>query len=142
MDQALRETQEERSKRKREISSVIMSRWYRSPEVILTYPYYNTGADIWSLGCILAELIYCSVEYSKQIDFDNKRRFVFQGDSCFPISPQRNSSNNNQETVSSNDQIIKICERLRGLDPKDFSFITDPVISEYISNVDTRSRQD
>jgi serine/threonine protein kinase len=85
--QALLYTTNERSKKKREISSVIMSRWYRSPEVILTYPYYNQSADIWSLGCILAELIYCSAEYAKKPDFDNKKRFIFQGDLCFPISP-------------------------------------------------------
>mmetsp|Transcript_11663 Transcript_11663/g.19691 ORF Transcript_11663/g.19691 Transcript_11663/m.19691 type:complete len:137 (+) Transcript_11663:668-1078(+) len=95
MGQALNQTAAERMKKKREISSVIMSRWYRSPEVILTYPYYNTGADIWSLGCILAELLYCSMEYTKQKEFDNKKRFIFQGDSCFPISPQKNQNDKN-----------------------------------------------
>ncbi|XP_054433932.1 dual specificity tyrosine-phosphorylation-regulated kinase 4 [Pteronotus mesoamericanus] len=33
----------------------IQSRFYRSPEVILGHPY-NTAIDMWSLGCILAEL--------------------------------------------------------------------------------------
>lgn len=128
---ALQQTNEEKAKRKREISSVIMSRWYRSPEVILTYPYYNQGADIWSLGCILAELIYCSQDYSKRPGFDNKKRFIFQGDSCFPISPKK-TNDSTKESVSSGDQIIKICQRLRDLDHNDFSFISDPIIKEYV----------
>ena len=34
----------------------IQSRYYRSPEVILGYPY-TEAIDMWSLGCILAELL-------------------------------------------------------------------------------------
>ncbi|KAG1696664.1 Dual specificity tyrosine-phosphorylation-regulated kinase 4 [Nymphon striatum] len=37
------------------IYSYIQSRFYRSPEVILGIPY-STSIDMWSLGCILAEL--------------------------------------------------------------------------------------
>lgn len=33
----------------------IQSRFYRSPEVILGHPY-SMAIDMWSLGCILAEL--------------------------------------------------------------------------------------
>ena len=33
----------------------IQSRFYRAPEVILGLPY-GTPIDMWSLGCILAEL--------------------------------------------------------------------------------------
>ncbi len=34
----------------------IQSRFYRSPEVILGLPY-EMAIDMWSLGCILAELL-------------------------------------------------------------------------------------
>ncbi|KNC48904.1 CMGC/DYRK/DYRK2 protein kinase [Thecamonas trahens ATCC 50062] len=37
------------------VFTYIQSRFYRSPEVILGLPY-GTGIDMWSLGCILAEL--------------------------------------------------------------------------------------
>lgn len=38
------------------MSSYVQSRSYRAPEVILGLPYHQT-VDIWSLGCILAELL-------------------------------------------------------------------------------------
>ncbi|XP_052868612.1 dual specificity tyrosine-phosphorylation-regulated kinase 2 isoform X2 [Anopheles cruzii] len=39
----------------RTVYTYIQSRFYRSPEVILGYPY-GKSIDMWSLGCILAEL--------------------------------------------------------------------------------------
>ncbi|KAG6481673.1 dual specificity protein kinase YAK1 homolog [Zingiber officinale] len=39
----------------RTVYSYIQSRYYRSPEVLLGYPY-TTSIDMWSFGCIVAEL--------------------------------------------------------------------------------------
>ena len=43
---------------KREESNVsyICSRFYRAPELLLGNEYYTTSIDIWSFGCVLAEL--------------------------------------------------------------------------------------
>ena len=37
------------------VYTYIQSRFYRAPEVIVGIPY-STAIDMWSLGCILAEL--------------------------------------------------------------------------------------
>jgi len=31
--------------------------WYRAPEILLGGQHYSTSVDIWSIGCIFAELI-------------------------------------------------------------------------------------
>ncbi|KAK9503490.1 hypothetical protein O3M35_010035 [Rhynocoris fuscipes] len=38
------------------LTSVVVTLWYRSPEVLLGSPY-ATPVDIWSVGCIMAEMI-------------------------------------------------------------------------------------
>ena len=38
------------------LNSYVQSRWYRAPEVMLGLPW-DAKIDIWSLGCLLAELI-------------------------------------------------------------------------------------
>ena len=39
-------------------SNAIVSLWYRAPEIILGSEEYLFGVDMWSIGCILAEMIY------------------------------------------------------------------------------------
>lgn len=34
-----------------------MTLWYRAPEVLLGSRHYSTGVDMWSVGCIFAEMI-------------------------------------------------------------------------------------
>lgn len=56
-----------KKKRERCLSSRIVSRWYRAPEVILTEKDYDQAIDMWSLGCILAEVMSCSQPYIESI---------------------------------------------------------------------------
>ena len=39
------------------LTSYIVTRWYRPPEVLLCKRQYNKAVDIWSAGCIVAELV-------------------------------------------------------------------------------------
>jgi serine/threonine protein kinase len=34
-----------------------LSRWWRAPEVYINQKHYREQLDIWSVGCIMAELI-------------------------------------------------------------------------------------
>mmetsp|Transcript_19282 Transcript_19282/g.1705 ORF Transcript_19282/g.1705 Transcript_19282/m.1705 type:complete len:102 (+) Transcript_19282:458-763(+) len=35
----------------------VATRWYRAPEILLGSTRYNKAVDMWSIGCILGELI-------------------------------------------------------------------------------------
>ena len=41
---------------KKKLSFKIMTRWYRAPEVIVM-DQYDFNVDIWSAGCVFAELL-------------------------------------------------------------------------------------
>jgi serine/threonine protein kinase len=34
----------------------VVTLWYRAPEVLLGAPKYSMGLDMWSIGCIFAEM--------------------------------------------------------------------------------------
>ena len=39
------------------LSEEVATRWYRSPEMLLSSTCYGKPTDIWSIGCIIAELL-------------------------------------------------------------------------------------
>lgn len=40
-----------------EMTGYVATRWYRAPEIMLNWMHYRQNVDIWSVGCIMAELI-------------------------------------------------------------------------------------
>jgi len=76
-------------------TSFVVTRWYRSPELLLSNASCNSGAiDIWSAGCIFAELL------------GRKRRVLFPGNN--PI-----------------DQLTKIVQLLGTPHPSDIKAATE-----------------
>lgn len=45
----------------------VVTLWYRAPEILLGTKFYSTSVDVWSIGCIFAEMV--------------TRRALFPGDS-------------------------------------------------------------
>ncbi|CEL61934.1 hypothetical protein RSOLAG1IB_04684 [Rhizoctonia solani AG-1 IB] len=39
------------------MTEYVATRWYRAPEIMLSFRKYTTAIDIWSIGCILGELL-------------------------------------------------------------------------------------
>jgi mitogen-activated protein kinase 1/3 len=71
---------------KRELTSHVVTRWYRAPEIILLEKDYGPGVDVWSIGCIFAELL--GVVKGNAATFAD-RKPLFPGRSCFPLSPSK-----------------------------------------------------
>jgi mitogen-activated protein kinase 7 len=39
------------------MTEYVATRWYRAPEIMLAFRNYTKAIDMWSVGCILAELL-------------------------------------------------------------------------------------
>ncbi len=69
---------------KRELTGHVVTRWYRAPELILLEKDYTAAIDMWSVGCIFAELLNMLKENAETF---LDRSPLFPGSSCFPLSP-------------------------------------------------------
>lgn len=73
----------------RQLTKHVVTRWYRAPELILIQPY-AAAVDIWSLGCIFAELL--SMQEGSVPTYQD-RVPLFPGGSCYPLSGESGSTN-------------------------------------------------
>lgn len=103
MTKRLLKTKDQRKNIKRELTGHVVTRWYRAPELILLEKEYGPAIDVWSVGCIFAELLGMMKE-SAPTYLDRKP--LFPGKSCFPLSPDHDSkSTDNRQgfPISTND---------------------------------------
>lgn len=82
-----------------ELTEYVVTRWYRAPELLCDSTHYGKTVDVWSVGCIFAEMLsrrpffqVCGAE----VDHGIVRRNVLQGSCCLPllqltIKPSRRS---------------------------------------------------
>ncbi|CAI2360326.1 unnamed protein product [Moneuplotes crassus] len=111
------------------LSVHVVTRWYRSPEIILLERDYGPPIDIWSVGCIFAELLTMLRENAKST-FDRKP--LFPGSSCYPLSP---SAKNKEQGGLKEDQLCVIIEKLGTPSKEDTEFITDPAARQYLEDL-------
>ena len=86
MTKKLINSKELRKGMKRELTGHVVTRWYRAPELILLEKEYGPAIDVWSVGCIFAELLGMMKE-SAPTYLDRKP--LFTGKSCFTLSPDK-----------------------------------------------------
>lgn len=80
---------------KRQLTKHVVTRWYRAPELILIQPY-SSAVDIWSVGCIFAELL--SMQEGSVPSYED-RVPLFPGGSCFPLSGDKGSTTQDNERL-------------------------------------------
>jgi mitogen-activated protein kinase 1/3 len=89
---------------KRHLTGHVVTRWYRAPELILLQENYTEKIDVWSVGCIYAELLGM-LEGTKTED----RGPLFPGSSCFPLSPDhKHKTDYRYHTKGKHDQLNMI----------------------------------
>ena len=113
---------------KRELSPHVVTRWYRSPELILMEKDYGKKIDVWSIGAIFAEMYLMSEENP---DPYSKRRPFFPGRSCYPLSPDKrkrkkktSESEEKKNKIADDDQLSVIISRVGPLNEEDMSFLS------------------
>lgn len=103
-DQALAAGVPHTQRLKRNLTGHVVTRWYRAPELILLQESYTEAIDIWSVGCIYAELLGM-LEGTRTQD----RGPLFPGSSCFPLSPDhKHKTDYKYHTRGKHDQLNMI----------------------------------
>jgi mitogen-activated protein kinase 1/3 len=129
---------------KQMLSVHVVTRWYRAPELILIEKDYTSAIDIWSVGCIFAELMMMIKENANTfVD----RAPLFPGKFCFPLSPPDNRNNSIKINefgfpMDKTDQLNVIFEVIGTPLDTDLDFITDQNGILYLKSIKYRPKKD
>ncbi|XP_055388600.1 LOW QUALITY PROTEIN: uncharacterized protein LOC129617313 [Condylostylus longicornis] len=117
--------------KKKQLTSHVVTRWYRAPELILLQDDYTESIDVWSVGCIFAELMGMIKENVKQhLD----RSPLFPGSSCFPLSPDRHQSDYNKWFSKGNrDQLSVIFDVIGSPSAEDIEALGKQDAKKYVN---------
>ena len=108
--------------------------------MILLEKDYGPAIDMWSVGCIFAELL--GMMKSSAVTYLD-RQPLFPGRSCFPLSPDRHARiQTNGFAVSKDDQLAVIFEVLGTPEETDIAFVTDTKALSYLKSFQPIQRVD
>mmetsp|Transcript_8582 Transcript_8582/g.13937 ORF Transcript_8582/g.13937 Transcript_8582/m.13937 type:complete len:465 (-) Transcript_8582:233-1627(-) len=113
---------------KRRLTTHVATRWYRAPELCLLQEEYTAAVDIWSVGCIYAELL--GMHESVKCE---DRHPLFPGSSCFPLSPlHAHAKDYRYHTTAVQDQLNLIFNLLGTPRDEDMEFLDRDDARSYI----------
>lgn len=125
---------------RREMSSHVVTRWYRAPEIILLNKSYTNAIDVWSVGCIISELCCMQIENAPTF---TERLPLFPGKSCYPLSPEyKTSMRKAGYAVSDTDQLNVIFDVIGTPDEDDMTFLQDDKAVSYLKSFTPRPKKD
>jgi mitogen-activated protein kinase 1/3 len=114
---------------KRHLTGHVVTRWYRAPELILLQENYTESIDMWSVGCIYAEL-FGMLEGTRSED----RGPLFPGSSCFPLSPDhKHKTDYKYHTRGKHDQLNMIFNLLGTPDASEVEELEREDAKKYLS---------
>ena len=127
---------------KRQLTRHVVTRWYRAPELILLQEY-SCAVDVWSAGCIFAELLGMQIESVKD---HHDRVALFPGKSCYPLSNDNldNAENNKslQDDRDRVDQLSVIFDIIGSPSAEDVEQIPDETTREFLKQLPEKNPTD
>jgi len=122
---------------KKQLTIHVVTRWYRAPEVILLQDNYTEAIDIWSLGCILAELMNM---IQGNCPNHQNRGPLCPGATCYPMSPDVKGDNQKGLHAKANrDQLICIFNVIGTPSEQDTSCLEREDAKKYVRCFESKS---
>ncbi|XP_018616288.1 mitogen-activated protein kinase 14A [Scleropages formosus] len=84
-----------------EMTGYVVTRWYRAPEVIFNWMHYSQTVDVWSAGCILAEMITGQVLFPGNDSIDQLQKILSVTGTPAPSLVQKMQSKDARSYVES-----------------------------------------
>jgi serine/threonine protein kinase len=129
------------------LTEYVVTRWYRAPELLTEAQYYGPAVDVWSVGCIMAELLgrkplFQGKDYMHQLQViidvlgtpsEESLAFVTNSMAKRAIKelPQREKKSFSDMFPNSNAQAVDLLERMLVFDPRERCTVAEALAHPY-----------
>ncbi|XP_048110765.1 mitogen-activated protein kinase 14B isoform X3 [Alosa alosa] len=99
-----------------EMTGYVATRWYRAPEIMLNWMHYNMTVDIWSVGCIMAELLTGRTLFPGTDHIDQLKLIMMLARNYINSLPQMPKRNFADVFIGANPTAVDLLEKMLVLD--------------------------
>ena len=134
------------------LTEYVATRWYRAPELLLSANHYTTSVDMWSVGCIFAEMlqrkpflpgtdtknqIELICEYLGTPDLEHMKHIPQQSKKLIKNLPKnkKNGKDFNKLFSFANPQAIDLLKKLLTFDPEKRITVTQALAHPYLADL-------
>lgn len=123
----------------RSLTTLVVTRWYRPPELIFHDAHYSDAVDMWSIGCIYAELL----EALEPDDAARERvNQLFRGDASVDRSVSWIDGMIRSVVGNPRSQLRVIFGIIGTPTPKERATVSNPTIRAALASLPTQERRD
>ena len=123
----------------RTATRLVITRWYRPPELILNEPHYSSEVDIWSLGCVYAELLEV---LEPQSAIRQRSSVLFRGDASVDRSTTCIEHMRHSVIHNENSQLNVIFNLIGTPSADELAAVSTPEIRHELESLPRRPRVD
>jgi len=114
------------------MTQYVVTRWYRAPEIMVCDEFYDTKVDVWSVGCILAEMIKTSPLFPGD-HYIQQLNLIFQ---------TLGTPNPNELTWVKNEKALQFIRNQKRLQRRDFRHLFSKASNEAVAILNAMLRFD
>ena len=105
----------------------VVTRWYRAPELLLKDEQYSDAIDVWSVGCIYAELVETLNPASR-----GQIKPLFPGKTSMQSDPNRETANPEEIMKQESSQLSSIFKIIGTPTAKECEIVKNPVLRQQL----------